>query len=266
MTYWTYPDINPIALNLGFIKIHWYGVAYVAGILLGWLCCQWVIKQKGFYLKREALDAFIPWATLGIIAGGRLGHVLFYGGDYYLDHPQEIFMIWKPGMSFHGGLLGVIAAFYFFAKKHKIKVFEISDVIAVGVPIGIFFGRLANFVNAELVGRITNSPWGMVFPGAGPYPRHPSQLYEAGLEGILLFMLMLWGVKQAPDKRPSGFLSGLFLTGYGVARFKVEVFREPEVYYGAMADYITYGQLLTLPLIVLGVYLMLRARHASKLS
>lgn len=266
MTYWTYPDLNPIALDLGVIKIHWYGIAYVAGILLGWLCCQWVIKHKGLELKRELLDAFIPWATLGIIAGGRLGHVLFYGGDYYLEHPLEIFMIWKPGMSFHGGLLGVIAAFYFFARKHTIKLFKLSDVIAVGVPIGIFFGRLANFVNAELVGRITDSPWGMVFPGAGPLPRHPSQLYEAGLEGIVLFVLMLWGVKQNPSKRPPGYLSGLFLVGYGMARFVGEIFREPEVYYGGLADYITYGQLLTLPLIVLGIYLIKRARHVAKFS
>ena len=260
--YFTYPTINPIALALGPFKIHWYGIAYVAGILLGWLCCRQVIKRPGYSLSQKLLDDFIPWATLGIIAGGRLGHVLFYGGSYYLENPLEIFMIWRPGMSFHGGLLGVAAVLWWYTKKHQLKLFDLSDVIVVGVPLGLCFGRLANFINAELVGRVTDSPWGMVFPGAGPLPRYPSQLFEAALEGVLLWFLMMFFAYRPQAQRPSGFLSGVFLIAYGIARFVCEYFREPELYYGSMADYITYGQLLTLPLIAGGFALLWKSTHA----
>lgn len=264
--YFTYPAIDPIALALGPLKIHWYGIAYVAGILIGWFCCQRLIKQPGYNLTAKHIDEFAPWAVLGVIAGGRLGHVIFYGGTYYLENPLEIFMIWHPGMSFHGGLLGVVIAMWWFTRKHKLKTTDLSDVVAVVTPLGLFFGRLANFVNAELVGRVTDSPWGMVFPGAGPYPRYPSQLIEAALEGLLLWLIMLFFAYRAPSKRPRGFLTGLFLTGYGFARFFSEYFREPELYYGSLADYITYGQLLTLPIMAVGIMILWKSTHAKATS
>jgi phosphatidylglycerol:prolipoprotein diacylglycerol transferase len=256
----SYPHFDPIAFQIGPLAIRWYGLSYVAGILLAWYCCHLLIKKKYFFISSKDFSDFMPWATLGVVVGGRLGHVLFYGFTYYWEHPLEIFMIWHPGMSFHGGLLGVCAVMISFSYKRHLSLLDLGDVLSVGVPIGLFFGRLANFVNGELFGRITDVSWGMVFPQGGPWPRHPSQLYEAFLEGVLLFFLMLiTTLLLNPKTRKPGFLTGLFLIGYSVGRFLGEYFREPEVELGLFSHYITYGQLLSLPLALGGLYLMIRS-------
>jgi phosphatidylglycerol---prolipoprotein diacylglyceryl transferase len=262
-----YPEINPIALQLGPLTIRWYGISYVAGILLGWYCCYLLAKKKYSTLTTRDISDFVPWATLGIVVGGRLGHVLFYGLNYYWNHPLDIFKIWQPGMSFHGGIIGMFGAMVLYCRKRHLPLTELGDVVAVGAPIGIFFGRIANFINAELYGRVTDMPWGIIFPNGGPLPRHPSQLYEATLEGIVLFLIMLTSVLalQVKTKKP-GLLMGIFLIGYSTARSICELFREPEVNYGSLAEYMTYGQLLSLPLILIGLYLILRPVPHEKRS
>ena len=287
----TFPDIDPIALAIGPLTIRWYALAYVAGIMLGYLAIVRDAARFGPTLSREAKDNLVLFAILGVMLGGRLGYVLFYQTEYYLDHPLEALKIWQGGMSFHGGMLGVIAAFFLFAKKYlSINSLEreerqgrdhersevrggrggalhappannyltLMDRIALAAPIGLFFGRIANFINGELFGRATDVPWGMVFPRGGPIMRHPSQLYEAALEGLLLFIILfvLTRFTSAP-KRP-GFLSGVFLLGYGAARFVVEFFREPDEQLGFLWLGATMGQLLCVPMIVLGVWLMVR--------
>jgi phosphatidylglycerol:prolipoprotein diacylglycerol transferase len=254
-----YPNIDPIALQIGPVAIRWYGIAYVVGILLAWYCCHVLTSKKYFKISPKDFGDFIPWATLGIVAGGRLGQVFFYHLDYYMQNPLEIVKIWEPGMSFHGGAIGVFVAMIIFCRKRKLSLLELGDVAAVGTPIGIFFGRIANFINSELFGRVTDSPWGIVFPNGGPLPRHPSQLYEAALEGIVLFLVMLGCTLFIPvKKRKPGLLMGIFVIGYAIARSVAELFREPEIVYGSMAHYITYGQLLSLPLILMGLYLIFR--------
>lgn len=249
-----YPTIDPIAFSLGDIHIRWYGLAYVAGIILAWQCCVAMIRKGYFALSEKDLGDFIPWATLGIVAGGRLGHVLFYGGDYYWHHPEEILMIWKPGMSFHGGLMGVLVATYTFCQSRSIPLLSFLDLISIGTPIGLFFGRLANFINGELWGRVTDAPLGMVFPGAGPLPRHPSQLYEAALEGILLLGIQLMCARFVKDtqKKP-GMISGCFALSYALLRSVAEYFREPvDGYIGPL----TAGQFWCVPLLCLGIALI----------
>lgn len=259
MTGIPYPDLNPIALQIGPVAIRWYGIAYVVGILLGWACCHLLAKKKYFNLTLKDIGDFVPWATLGVVVGGRLGQVFFYDFDYYWQHPLEILMIWHPGMSFHGGILGVFITTLIYCWKRHLSILELGDVIAVGAPIAIFFGRIANFINAELYGRVTDVSWGMVFPNGGPLPRHPSQLYEAALEGLVLFLIMLTAVLTIKVKnRKPGLLLGIFILGYAVARSFCELFREPEVFYSPLANYITYGQLLSLPMILVGLYLMFR--------
>ncbi len=258
----TYPTLDPVALSLGGLDIRWYGIAYVSGILLAWLCCTQLIRRGYSSITEKDMGDFIPWATLGIVAGGRLGHVLFYGGSYYLENPLEIFMIWKPGMAFHGGIIGVILATYFFCKARNIKILVLLDLISVGTPIGLFFGRIANFINAELWGRMTDSPLGMVFPGAGPYPRHPSQLYEAALEGILLLLIQLFFLILAKKKQwRAGLVAGVFSLSYALMRSFAEFFREPED--GFIGPF-TAGQFLSLPLFLFGIFLIHRGLQTQK--
>ncbi|MQX36584.1 prolipoprotein diacylglyceryl transferase [Roseospira navarrensis] len=247
--------IDPIAFELGPLAIRWYALAYIAGLLLGW----WYVRRLGqappAVLPGERADDFLVWATLGVVLGGRLGYVLFYNPGYYLSHPLEVAMVWQGGMSFHGGFLGVIAAVILFGRRHRIPILSMGDIIACAAPVGLFFGRLANFVNAELYGRpAPDLPWSMVFP-TDPLglPRHPSQLYEAALEGLLLFVILavLWRV-PAVRFRP-GSLIGVFMIGYGVSRVLVEFAREPDPQLGHLFGLATMGQILSVPMILAGI-------------
>lgn len=252
-----FPNIDPVAVSIGPLAIRWYSLAYLAGIILGW----WMVKKEHVRrpitnLSQKALDDMMVWAVVGIVAGGRLGYVLFYKPLFYLHHPLQVFHIWEGGMSFHGGMLGVIAAFFLFCRKYHVPFLEVMDVIACAAPIGLFFGRVANFINGELYGRITDSPLGIVFPQGGGLPRHPSQLYEAGMEGLLLFIVLFALLNYTKARSAPGFLSGAFLIGYGLARLVGECFREPDAHLGFLFQGATMGQLLSLPMVALGIYLI----------
>lgn len=255
--------LNPVAFEILGLSVHWYGLAYVAGFLVGLSYFKRVLTQHptGALTAEKADDIFL-WIVLGIILGGRLGYVFFYQPSFYLSHPQEILYTWQGGMSFHGGMLGVILATYLFAKKHKTTFFDIIDRMAPSICFGLFFGRLANFVNGELYGKVTNMPWGMIFPSGGELPRHPSQLYEAGLEGIVLFIILHSILKRGYKKY---LLSGAFLVGYGAFRFFVEIFREKDSYLTeGFFSHISMGQLLSLPMIAFGLFLIYRSHIHQK--
>ncbi|MFO0388259.1 MAG: prolipoprotein diacylglyceryl transferase [Alphaproteobacteria bacterium] len=260
-----FPAIDPIAIQLGPLAIRWYSLAYVSGILLGWWYLAKEHARKPIAgLTKESLDDTVTWAVVGIILGGRLGYVLFYKPAYYLSHPLEAFYIWEGGMSFHGGLIGVILAFFLFARKHKVRFLELMDVIACAAPIGLFFGRVANFINGELFGRVTDAPIGMIFPHGGELPRHPSQLYEAALEGVALFILMFACVKYTKARDKVGLLAGIFLIGYSAARMICEFFREPDAHLGFIVGFSTMGQLLCVPMLATGLYLAFRKHHEPR--
>ena len=249
-----YPAIDPVAFSLGPLKIRWYGLSYIAGTLLGW----WLLRLRAtrFGWTPDQVADLVFYVVLGAVVGGRIGSVLFYNLPYYLEQPLAVFKIWEGGMAFHGGLIGVLVAAALFARHQGRGFFEISDYLAPVVPVGLFCGRIANFINGELWGKPTDVPWAMVFPGplAGNVPRHPSQLYEAALEGLLLFAI-LWLYSARP--RPSMTVSGLFLSGYGAFRFLVEFVREPDAQLGYLAfGWVTMGQVLSLPMIILGVILL----------
>ncbi len=256
----SFPSIGPVAFEIGPLVIRWYSLAYITGLVLGWRYCIWLLRfLPASALGRRAIDDFFVWATLGIIIGGRLGYVLFYQPTYFVTDPFAILQIWKGGMSFHGGVLGVIAAIALFSRLRGISFLGIADLITAAVPIGLLFGRIANFFNGELWGRPTKLPWGVVFPGAGPEPRHPSQLYEAALEGLILFALLLalilgWRALLRP-----GLVSGAFLAGYGLARMAVETVREPDTFIGFLAWGTTWGQWLSVPMVLAGAGLIFAA-------
>ena len=253
VTYMNYPQIDPIALSIGPLHIHWYGLMYLFGFLFVWLLGLYRVNKTDW--TRQQLEDLLFYGAVGVIIGGRVGYAIFYDFQANLENPLNIFKIWQGGMSFHGGLLGVLAAFAWFGKKTGKSFFDISDFIAPMVPIGLMFGRIGNFINGELWGKVTDVPWAMVFPGAGPLPRHPSQLYEAALEGVLLFII-LWWFSSKP--RPKAAVSGLFLLGYGFFRFLVEFVRIPDAQYGYLAfDWLTMGQILCLPMIIFGIILMI---------
>jgi phosphatidylglycerol:prolipoprotein diacylglycerol transferase len=262
-----FPTLDPVALELGPLVIRWYSLAYIAGILLGWGYVRWLDQRVALspVLVEKQYEDLVTWAIAGVILGGRLGYVLFYQPAHYLAHPGDILQLWHGGMSFHGGALGVILAFYMYARKHKVRYVPLMDRICCAVPIGLFFGRLANFVNGELFGRATDISWGMIFPQGGPLPRHPSQLYEAALEGALLFALLYLLARRGGLQR-IGLCSGVFLAGYGLARFTVEFFREPDAYLGTVLSFLTMGQLLCLPMIMVGGYLIIRAMRNEKIA
>ncbi|MCZ4281863.1 prolipoprotein diacylglyceryl transferase [Kiloniella laminariae] len=253
-----YPEIDPIAVSIGPFAIRWYSLAYIFGIVIGWRYCRWLCFQAPRLVRPIAMDDFMVWATLGIILGGRLGYVLFYNFTYFLSNPLEIFAVWQGGMSFHGGLLGVITAMFFFARREKIHFFTLADIVACAAPIGLLLGRLANFINGELFGRVTTAEIGMVFPNGGPLPRHPSQLYEAGLEGVALFLVLYLVVRLDGLKR-RGLISGLFMIGYGLSRSTVEFFREPDAHIGFLFGGTTMGQLLSIPMILAGLTIAVMA-------
>ncbi len=253
-----FPGIDPVILQFGPLAVRWYSLAYIAGLLIGWRYMRRLAMRPPNAADMVDIDDFLVWATLGIILGGRLGYVLFYRPGYYFDNLSAILQVWQGGMSFHGGLLGVFVATVLFARRRRINLLGFSDLIACVAPIGLFFGRLANFINGELFGRITDVPWAMVFPRGGSYPRHPSQLYEAGLEGIVLFFVLLFFSSRESVRRRTGFLSGVFLVGYSLARISVEMFRQPDIQLGFLLGGATMGQWLSIPMAAIGVYLIVR--------
>jgi phosphatidylglycerol:prolipoprotein diacylglycerol transferase len=255
-----FPVIDPVLVQVGPLAIRWYALAYIAGILGGWWLARRLVALKPEVATRLQIDDFVTWTTLGIILGGRLGYVLFYRPGHYLTHPLEIFEVWQGGMSFHGGALGVIIAIFLFCRQEKLDALAFGDRVTAVVPIGLCLGRLANFINGELWGRVSDVPWAMVFPTGGPEPRHPSQLYQAGMEGVLLFILLQVLVHQPAIRARRGFVAGAFLAGYGVARFIGEFFRQPDAFLGFLFAGATMGQLLSVPMILVGAVLMLRAR------
>lgn len=254
----TFPQIDPVLFHLGPVAVHWYGIAYVVGLLGGWQYANWVARRFAPAITKTHIDDFLMWALAGIILGGRLGHVLFFDIGRYVENPLEIFMTWKGGMSFHGGLLGVTIAMFLYCRKVNVPVLRFADIAATVTPIGLFFGRVANFVNGELYGRVTDVSWGMVFPHGGALPRHPSQLYEAFLEGLMLLAILHFSWRIASFKIIPGRVTGLFLLGYGVARFLIEFVREPDSLYHFFGIDFTTGQVLSLPMVVLGCYLIAR--------
>ncbi len=260
-----FPVIDPIAIQIGPLAIRWYALAYLGGILLGWAYAGWLVRKPKLWPHGKApatpdqISDFITWVTLGIILGGRLGYVLFYNAGYYLYHPAEILFVWQGGMSFHGGLIGVSLAIVIFTRRNAISLGSFADLVASVVPVGLLFGRLANFINSELWGRVTTAPIGMIFPNGGPLPRHPSQLYEAGLEGVtLLLLLFVAGQYTRALSRP-WLITGLFAVGYGAARIFVEMFREPDAQIGFLAGGVTMGMVLSLPLLLGGAALIVMA-------
>ncbi|ABM29959.1 prolipoprotein diacylglyceryl transferase [Nitratidesulfovibrio vulgaris] len=250
----TFPRIDPVAITLGPLQFRWYGLMYLFGFLSGWWLGRRRAAQPGSRWTGEMVDDMVTYVILGVVLGGRIGYILFYDLAYYLSNPTQIFSIWNGGMSFHGGLLGVVFAMWLLGRRNGLGFMDVSDFVAPLIPPGLFFGRIGNFINGELWGKHTTLPWGMVFPDGGPFPRHPSQLYECALEGVILF-LALWVFSSR--KRPTGHVSGLFALLYGVFRFTVEFVREPDVQLGYLAfGWLTMGQVLCLPLIMLGLWLL----------
>ncbi|MGK0298186.1 MAG: phosphatidylglycerol:prolipoprotein diacylglycerol transferase [Gammaproteobacteria bacterium] len=255
----TYPQIDPIALDLGLVQIRWYGLTYLAGLGLAWWLLRRRAKNSNGIWDNILVEDLIFYGAIGVILGGRLGSVIFYNLPYYLSHPVDIFKVWQGGMSFHGGFIGVMIATGLFAIKFKKRIFDVYDYLIPVVPVGLGFGRIGNFVNGELWGAPTDVSWAMIFPAmsAGNIPRHPSQLYEAILEGLLLFIIMWWFSSSA---RPRMAISGLFMLLYGVFRFAVEFFREPDAHIGYLVgDWLTMGQVLSTPMIIVGIILLFLA-------
>jgi len=252
----TYPDINPIALQLGPVSIYWYGVMYLLGFLGAYgICYHHRLKTNPTWKPDDIIDLFF-YASLGVIFGGTWGYLAFYEPQIFLTDPLRALRFWEPGRSFHGGLVGVLCAILMYCKAQQRQFFAVTDFIAPAIPVGLATGRLGNFINAELWGRVTDAPWAMVFPGAGILPRHPSQLYEFALEGIVLLILLNW---YAAKPKPIGTVSGLFLLGYGLMRFIVEFYREPDLHQGfVMLNWLTMGQLLSIPMVVFGLIIFLR--------
>ena len=249
-----HPDIDPVAFSIGPVAVRWYGLMYLIGFVSAWLLGRYRASRPGSGWTPQQVDDLIFHAALGVILGGRVGYVLFYNFGAFLDDPLVLFRIWEGGMSFHGGVLGVFIALGIYARSLRRGFFEVTDFLMPLVPPGLFFGRIGNFINGELWGRVSDAPWAMVFPAAGPLPRHPSQLYEAALEGIILFLL-LWFYSAKP--RPVMAVSGLALLLYGVFRGVVEFFREPDAHLGFIAwDWLTMGQLLSLPMILAGLAML----------
>jgi phosphatidylglycerol---prolipoprotein diacylglyceryl transferase len=255
-----FPAINPVLISIGSFAVRWYALAYIVGIIAGWFYARAIIASEKLWGGRAPFsvtdfDDFVLWITLGIILGGRIGYVLFYNPQHFAANPIEIVQLWNGGMSFHGGVIGCILAIVLFARWRHIPTLSLGDVTAAVAPIGLLLGRLANFINGELWGRAADVPWAMVFPHAGPVPRHPSQLYEAALEGVVLFFVLALLVRSGALKRP-GLVTGVFAIGYGVARIICELFREPDAQLGFLWGGLTMGMVLCIPLILAGIVVL----------
>ena len=250
------PEIDPIAVALGPLAIRWYGLMYLVGFIGGGLLGSWRCREgRSSWVPQDVWDLLF-YIAIGVVLGGRLGYALFYNAGYYVSNPMEILQVWSGGMSFHGGLIGVILSLWLFARNRSRSFLDVADFVAPLVPLGLFAGRIGNFINQELWGRVTDVPWAMVFRSVDELPRHPSQLYEAALEGLLLFIVLWW---FSVGKRRPGQVAGLFMTGYALARFFVEFFREPDLHLGAVAlNWLTMGQLLSIPMAMIGLWLLLR--------
>ena len=265
----SFPNIDPIAFSIGPFAVKWYGLAYAAGLLLGWSYVRRLLLEiklwppGGAPFSTDKADDLLLYMTLGVVLGGRLGYVLFYNPAFYFANPADILAVWNGGMSFHGGFLGSVAAMLFFAHRHGVNPLSVFDLAAAAVPFGIFFGRLANFINGELWGRPSSVAWSMVFPGAGPEPRHPSQLYEASLEGLALFLICAWLIYSRGALKRPGLVAGMFTAGYGIARSFCELFREPDFAHWATSGLMTAGILYSLPMIAAGLYLAQRANSRA---
>lgn len=256
-----FPHFDPILVSFGPIAIRWYALAYVVGLLLGWRIMRRLVRLSPEAATADDVDDFLVWATLGVVIGGRLGYVFFYNPAHYAANPLAALAVWHGGMSFHGGLVGVVAAGMLFVRRRGIKALPFADRIACVAPIGLLLGRVANFVNGELWGRPSDAPWAVVFPRGGPAPRHPSQLYEALLEGVVLLAVLLILVRNARARQSAGLLTGIFFLGYGIARIIAEFFREPDIQIGFLAGGTTMGQWLSVPMVAAGIVLLVRARH-----
>ena len=254
-----FPNLSPVAFAIGPFQLRWYALAYLVGILSAWFLTKRNIDKYKLGLTSAQLDDLVFYTTLGIILGGRLGYVLFYGRAYFWHHPAEILAVWHGGMSFHGGIAGVILALCHFAKKEKFPFLKITDIVALYVPIGIFLGRLTNFINDELWGRVTTVPWAVKFPSGGYMPRHPSQIYEALSEGVLMFIILnlLW--KKEFVRNHYGIISAVFLIIYTASRLCMEFFREPDEQIGFILGQITLGQLLSVPFLLIGGYILFKS-------
>ena len=269
-----FPDIDPIAFSIGPLAIHWYGLAYVVGIMLGWSYARRIAGNESLWpgnaspVTKTQLDDFVVWAALGIVLGGRIGYILFYDMPAVIESPIRAIQIWNGGMSFHGGIIGTTIAMILFARKNSIPIWSLFDIVAGVVPIGLFFGRIANFINGELWGRLADVPWAVVFPSGGPFARHPSQLYEAGLEGIVLLSVLALLIYGFRALKSPGLISGVFVCGYALSRILVEFFREPDAQLGYLlgTGWLTMGMVLSFPMILLGLWAIMRARRQVALQ
>jgi phosphatidylglycerol---prolipoprotein diacylglyceryl transferase len=259
-----FPQFDPFIIHYGAIGVRWYALSYIAGLVLGWRLVRRLVQRAPAVATVLQVDDFLTWATLGVVLGGRLGYVLFYQPSFFLQHPSQIFAVWTGGMSFHGGMLGVTIALIWFCRRQKIPILGFADRIAVAAPIGLGLGRLANFINGELWGRPAPDwlPWAMIFPTGGPVPRHPSQIYEALMEGLILFAVMLTLARRQALLARFGTLTGIFLVGYAICRITVEFFREPDAFLGFLFAGATMGQLLSVPMLLAGIGLIVWRRRA----
>ena len=260
-----FPEFDPVIFQIGFFTLRWYALAYIAGLWIGWWYVRSAMGQAGLWAPNqppatsEQIDDLLLWVTLGVIIGGRLGYVVFYNFSYYLSNLSEIVAVWQGGMSFHGGFLGVVIAVWLFARKHRLAIISLGDSVATAAPFGLFFGRIANFINSELWGRQTDHPLGVIFPNGGPIPRHPSQLYEAALEGLVLFLILRLATHRFHILRSPGTAIGVFLIGYSAGRIFVEQYRQPDAHIGFLAGGTTLGAWLSLPMVLVGTVLVVPA-------
>ncbi|MGN7735808.1 prolipoprotein diacylglyceryl transferase [Ensifer sp. 22564] len=265
-----FPEIDPVIFQIGPLAVHWYGLAYVAGILIGWFYARRLAMNNALWRNEtpavtlQQLDDFLLWAAGGIVLGGRIGYILFYDLGSVLANPIRAIEIWNGGMSFHGGFLGTTLAMIIFARRNGIVLWSLFDIVAAVVPIGLFFGRIANFINGELWGRLSSMPWAIVFPTGGPFARHPSQLYEAALEGLVLLGVLSWFIYRRQALKSPGLVTGIFVLGYALSRIFVEFFREPDAQIGYLVGgWLTMGMVLSLPMALAGIWAITRARRTA---
>jgi phosphatidylglycerol:prolipoprotein diacylglycerol transferase len=265
-----FPNIDPVLLTIGPLAIHWYGIGYIVGILFAWWYARRLASNPTLWpggtlpMKPDDIDDFVVWAAIGVVLGGRTGYILFYDLPRYLANPLDVFAVWQGGMSFHGGLLGVLLAMILFSRSRGIRTWTLFDIVCAGVPVGLGLVRLANFINSELWGKLTSVPWAIEFPNGGPFPRHPTQIYEALLEGLVLFSVLRFLTHSRLRLATPGFVAGAFVCGYGLARIFVEFFREPDKQLGYLlgTDWLTMGMVLSTPMVLIGLWAMATAKRA----